>query len=65
MSGGPVELLLTEWLQLKPVRSFKETNTTGRAVGKGGRPVLKKNELPNEKDDTVKGTEWAKEKKEQ
>lgn len=27
--------------------------------------MLKKNELPNEKDDALKGTEWAKEKKQQ
>lgn len=39
---------------------FKETKTTGRAAGKGGRPVAKKNDLPNEKEDILKGTEWEK-----
>lgn len=35
---------------------FKETKRTGRAAGK-------KNDLANEKEDVLKGTEWEREKK--
>lgn len=41
---------------------FKETKKTGGSVGTGGRPVGKKNDLPNEKEDILKGTEWEREK---
>lgn len=41
---------------------LKETKTVGRAVSKGGGLVVKKNDLPNQKEDILKGTEWEKEK---
>lgn len=42
---------------------FKETKTVGRPAGTGGGPVVKKNDLPNEKDDILKGTSWKGERK--